>query len=345
MEDILKYWTILENHYYSTNGSAIKYETRNICADSTAKILKELWKILFPNEEIEIYVIPAQDWCHQDSFLIKVWKVINSPIIVAISSVLLTAYFAYPLTNSQIQVNQTQIELNNLEIEQLKKELNKTIPQNNITDEQYEKIVLSSEIKKNKNRHFEQLRDDSDIKQEKIIAKQNNQVTFEKTIERKDFLQYIEVIPKINIIKTVEKIHHLTVIKPVNDEEYKDLMWIVEDINWKEKFWVYMNDEDFYKMHLQEVLGLKTLIARVKYTINEDQDGIISIKNKEVIFVYQYNLIERWTIPDWEKISPAPLEIWNIIKKELNTVINEKKEEKDKKKDKIVENQLSLLSI
>lgn len=327
MEQVIKYSAILENHYYWSNGPAIKYQTRNICSESTAKILEELAKILFPDEEIEIYVIPAKDWCHQDSFLIKVWKVINSPMVVAVSSVLLTAYFAYPLTNSQIQVNQTQIELNKLEIEKLKIELDKTIPKNNITDEQYKKIITNSEIKKNKNRHFEQLRDDYDIKQEKIIAKQNNKVTFEKTIERKDFLQYIEVIPKINIIKTVEKIHHLTVIKPVNDEEYKDLMWIVEDINWKEKFWVHMWDEDFYKLHLENVIWLKTLIARVKYTLSEDQDWIISIKNKEVVLVYQYNWIDRKQISEWEEISPAPLEVWKDMKENFQIIETVNKKE------------------
>lgn len=340
METTLQYNIILENHYYSTNGSAIKYNTRNICADSTAKIIEELWKILFPNEEIEVYVIPAKDWCHQDNFWIKIWKLTNNATFATVSWVLLTAYFAYPLTQSQIQVNQSQIELNNLQKEYLKKELNEINPKNNITDEQYEKIVTNTEIKKNKNKHFEQLRDDSDIKFEKIIAKQDNQITFEKKIERKDFLQYIEVIPKINTIKTIEKIHHLKIIKPVNDEEYKDLMWIVEDINWKEKFWVHMCDKVFYDFHLANVIWLKTLIARVKYTLNEDQDWIISIKNKEIIIVYKYNWNKLNEIPIWEKITSWPFKIWKDMKEKFK-IINSKEKIKIIKKS----NQLPLFSM
>lgn len=337
MWDVQKYWIVLENHYYWNNWSAIKYDTRNICAESTAIILEELWKILFPSEEIEIYVIPAKDWCHQDSFLIKVGKILNSPMIVTISWVLLTVYFASPLTQSQLNVNTTQLEINKLQIEKLKAELNKSVPENTITDEQYQKVIASPEIKKHKNRHFEQLQKDSDINKETIIVRKNDKISFQKTILRKDFLEYIEDIPKTNTVRIIEKIHHLTVIKSVNDEEYKWLMWLFEDIQWSDKFYLHMSDEEFYTLHLQEVFGLKSIIARVKYTINEDQDWILSIKDKEIILVYQYNWNDIQNIPDWETILIAPLKIWNNTKDDFK--INEKENVENKESN---NNQLSI---
>jgi hypothetical protein len=87
------------------------------------------------------------------------------------------------------------------------------------------------------------------------------------------------------------------VIKSVNDEEYKGLMWVVEDPTRKEKFSIHMSDEDFYTMHLADVIGLKTLIARVKYTIDEDEDGNIFIKNKEIVLVYRFNDTKRHSLP------------------------------------------------
>ncbi len=324
MEDSIKFWTILENHYYSSNGSAIKYSTRNICADSTAKILEELAKILFPDDEIEIYVIPAQDWCHQDNFWIKIGNITNNATVATISWVLLTTYFAYPLVTAQI-------ELAWLESEKLRRELNQNNPEYNITNEQYNEVFKNNEIKKNKNKHFEQLRDDKDIIKEKIIAKQNNKIIFEKTIHRENFIDQIETIENSYTTKVIEKIHHLTVVKPVNEEEHKDLVWEVEDINGNKNFWIYMCDEEFYSKHLAEVLWLKSLIARVKYTFNEDQDWNISKIRKEIILVYKYNQIELIKIPVWEEITPAPLEIlnwednddWNVIES-VNKSINKK---------------------
>lgn len=345
MWDIQRYWLVLENHYYWINWSAIKYDTRNICAESTAIILEELWKILFPSEEIEIYVIPAKEGCHQDTFWLKnkdelkvgailsvIWWILILPWQI---SQIITDNSSRELNNSQIKLNKTQEALNLLQIKKLKAELNKSVPENTITDEQYQKVIASPEIKKHKNRHFEQLQKDSDINKETIIVRKNDKISFQKTILRKDFLEYIEDIPKTNTIRIIEKIHHLTVIKSVNDEEYKWLMWLFEDIQWSDKFYLHMSDEEFYTLHLQEVFGLKSLIARVKYTLNEDQDWILSIKNKEIILVYQYNWNDIEKMPDWETISIAPLKIWNDTKDDFKAVEKENVENKEKHNDQL----------
>lgn len=312
MENTIKYWAIIENHYFGISGAAIKYTTRNICADSTAKILEELAKILFPNEEMEIYVIPAKDWCHQDSFWIKFGKVTNNSTFATIAWVLLTAYFSYPLVASQLTLNKSQEELTRIQIAQMKQTINKEVPSNKVTDEQYKQVVLNQEIKKQKNQHFQQLQKDTDIRKEQIVGKQDGKIIFDKTIESIEFPNYIEDVQVTITTKTVEKIHQLTVIKPVNDRQYKDLVWIVEDSNKKEKFGIHMADEKFYEMHLENVIWLKTLIARVKYTIDEDDEGRVFVKNKEIIVVYKYNNIERFSTPKNEPIVPAPLDFWYI---------------------------------
>lgn len=141
-----------------------------------------------------------------------------------------------------------------MQVEELKKITNETYTSNNISDEQHRKVVESNEIKRQKNQHFLQLQKDTDIKKEQIIAKQDNKIIFDKTIESIDFSNYIEDINVTITTKTIEKIHQLTVIKSVNDKQYKDLMWDVEDPSRKEKFSVHMSDHDFYRMHLENVI-------------------------------------------------------------------------------------------
>lgn len=338
MEQSIKYWAILENHYFGINGPAIKYSTRNICSDATAKMLEELAKILFPDEEIEIYVIPAKDWCHQDSFWIKnknplitwailavVWAVFIIPWQI---SQIITDTSTRRLNESQIEVNQTQKDLNELQIQELKKTTNQIMSNNNITNEQYKKIIESYEIKKQKNQHFQQLQKDKDIKKEQIIAKQNDSIIFDKTIESIEFPNYIEDVQITITTKTIEKIHNLTVIKPVNDDQYKELMWIVEDPNKKEKFSLHMSDEGFYKLYLENIIWLKTLIARVRYVIEEDNEWNIYIKNKEIILVYKYNNTNYNDLPEWEDIYPAPLDFW-YIKNEEYTIISKTQKSKN----------------
>lgn len=314
MSNLLAYTTVLESHYYGLNGSAIKYLTRNICADATAKILEEVAATLFPNEKIEIYVLPAQDGCHLDSFWIKAKKPLGVITVTAGTlllygtqvSQLFTDASTRELGKSQIQVNQSQEELNKLQIEQLKKEADKHSPETEITADQLQKVFESQEIKRNRNRHFRQLQADGEIKKEKFVAKSGETVISEKTIESVDFGKYIENLPKITTVKTVEKIHRLIVIKSVNDRQYKELMWNVEDENKQEKFGVYMADEDFYQIHLEKIFGLKTLTARVRYTLEENESEERVMKKKEIVLVYAYNGIQRFPIPEGETIEPAP---------------------------------------
>ena len=351
MEQFIKYWAILENHYYGINGPAIKYSTRNICADSTAKMLEELARILFPDEQIEIYVIPAKDWCHQDSFWIKNKDALITWTIVAIAwavfiipwqiSQIITDASTRRLNESQIQVNQTQKELNELQINELKFSTKQAIPSNNITDEQFGKVISSQEIKKQKNQHFQQLQKDTDIQKEQIIAKQNDRIIFDKTIESIEFPNYVEDVQITITTKTIEKIHNLTVIKPVNDDQYKDLMWIVEDPHRKLKFSVHMSDEGFYRMYLGNIFWLKTLTARVRYTIDEDDEWTIYVKNKEIILVYRYNDIEYNPLPMWENIYSAPLDFW-YIKDDEYVIINKTQRSKDLSS---IENQGSIFDL
>lgn len=318
MTNLSQYSGILESHYYGINGAAIKYTTRNICSDATAKILEEIAKILFPNEEIEIYVIPAKDGCHQDTFWIKNKDAIKVGVIISAFGIiiglpimisnLMTDSSTREMNESQIQTNQSQDELNKLQIEQIKKEMNEKVPNNNITIEQCQKLVSDYEIKKNTSRHFERLQIDGEIRKEKFVALDiNKKVIDERTIESIDFPKYIQQIPETKTIKIIEKIHELTVIQPVNKKEHRDLSWYVEDPNRKIKFGVYMSDENFYKLHFENVFGLKNLIARIRYTVEEDENGEEKIAKKEIIIVYKYNDHERFKIPLNEPIEPAPL--------------------------------------
>ena len=271
-------------------------------------MLEEIVSILFPYEKIEIYVIPAKDGCHQDNFWIKIT---NNNTTATIIGVLITAFFAYPLTYSQIKVNKSEEELNQLLIEETRARIEAENLDSRITDEQYRRLIESPIIKNNRSKHFKQLQDDLDIQKEEFVAKYDQNTIQKKAIPREEFGNYIHNLEQIRSTKIVEKVHELTVIKSVNDHEYKDLMWMVQDINGKYKFGAHMCDEEFYDSHLKNVLGLKNLLVKMRYTLHENQTGKQIIKNKEIVTVYRYNETDRIDLPKDAVIEPAPLEIWN----------------------------------
>lgn len=336
MTELSEYSTRLESHYYGLNGSAIKYTTRNICADATAKILEEMARILFPNEEIEIYVIPAKDGCHQDNFWIKFKNVTNNATFATVVCVCLTAYLGQPLTKATINYLEANTELAKKQATQIKEKIEQVMPHFNISDEQCKSLVESTTIKKNRNTHFEQLRTDKEIKKEKFIAKSNGKIVTKKTIESIDFSDYIEDLPKTTTIKTIEKIHELIVVKPVNDKANKHLMWDVEDKNIRKKYGVRMKDEGFYEFYFQKNIKLKTLVARVRYTVKEYEEGEEKIDKKEVVIVYKYNGKTIYNLPKNENIEPFPLES-SIANKNEYVIIEEKESSQ-----KIDEKQISL---
>lgn len=311
----------LESHYYGINGSAIKYKTRNICSDATANILKELSQILFPEFEVEIYVLPAKDGCHQDTFWIKLKNGTNNPMLVAVTTVLLTALLTKSLTESQIDVNKSQEELNQLEITRIKNKLSLVQIDTKISDDQCLQIVESEEIKKQTSRHFEQLQLDGEIEKETFISRnEHKKIISETTIESINFSKYITSFTPTEISKTIEKIHSLIVIQPVNERQHKNLIWTVEDVKRKEKFGVYMSDESFYELHFENIIGLTSLIARVRYTF-DIVNGIPIVQKKEIIAVYSYNKIERIPLPKSEKIETAP---FILTEEEKDDLLKEK---------------------
>lgn len=315
MTKVLENSAVLENHYYGKNGHKMSAKTRNICSNADIEIIEEIAKILFPEEKIEILVSPSKKGCYQDDLIIQI---INSPLFVTIAGVLLTAFLTYLGTRPQQ-------ELAKLELQEKKEKLQKKAEENNVKDfeEKIEKIFTSRKLQKNKNRRFECLRDDKNIEKDEIIAKVHSKIVAQKTIKDTEFNDYIEPLPETTNIYSEEKIHSLLVISDVKDKKYKQWIWKFEDEISKNQVNFKMKDKSFYDFYLQEVFGLRKIIARVRYDIEEYENGEKEIKDKEIIAVYKYNDIERIPIPEHEKIMPVSSVFKNPQKEIKETIRGE----------------------
>jgi len=227
MSETSNNYITLESHYYGLSGAAIKYQTRNSCAESTGRILERIGHILFPGEEVQVYVLPAEDGCHLDRFWIKAQE---SPI--AATGVLVTFFGTVvilpgqisqiitdtstrSLNESQIRTNDSQEELNRLQAEALKSDLDERLGNNSVTTEQCLAVVENAEIRRGKNKLFRQLHSDSEINSEKFVAKSGNEVITEIDIHREQFESYIEPIVNEESEVVIEVSAIIEIIGPI----------------------------------------------------------------------------------------------------------------------------------
>lgn len=68
------------------------------------------------------------------------------------------------------------------------------------------------------------------------------------------------------------RFHKLIVVSQINTEEEKKLARSVKDYNTKEKFSLYMNDEFFLALLLQEQIYVNTLVVKVRYNFQRLED-------------------------------------------------------------------------
>jgi hypothetical protein len=67
-----------------------------------------------------------------------------------------------------------------------------------------------------------------------------------------------------------------------------------------------MGDNDFHQLTLSNQILVKSLIARVRYYYTKNSDGQVHIDKKEIVMVYCYNEIQRFSLPPDAVIERSP---------------------------------------
>ena len=126
-------------------------------------------------------------------------------------------------------------------------------------------------------------------------------------IPRNEFAyRTVDLKEKVSDIWPVDKFHKLIVISSINTKEDSKLTWHVKDETIKKKFEAYMKDITFYESFLLTPIYLKTLLVKMRYYLNRDENWDIQIEKKEITKVYKYNDVEVCNLPQDAHIEIAP---------------------------------------
>lgn len=138
------------------------------------------------------------------------------------------------------------------------------------------------------------------------------------TIPRNEFAyRTVDLKSKTSKIDPIDKFHDLIVVSSINTKEDRKLAWQVKDKKVKKRFDIYMEDNDFYEIFLSNPFYLKSILVKVRYYLNRDDEWDIQIEKKEIVQVYKYNDKSILEIPNDVKIEKAPRSIDENISDDL----------------------------
>ena len=278
----------------------IRANTRNKCSQDLAQIITELAIILYPDEELEVYLLPTEDGSYID--IVK----IVSGTAITVSTV---GVFAFQIL-TYIDSHKEHIHSERMQViddtskcfalKQQLKELNGSYDIDNISEEKINKVCGSLKLKKLKNDRYKALIEDDMVSSDETILKNHEkQIVLQKKVKRIDFEKHIEVLLEEEYSKEdYEGIIEL--ISPIlrQKREGKGIPWkgtfYGEDVNEKgvnilsngEEVNFYMQDPDFKKqIENHEVKFTSGDNMRVKFEIrgeivgDEIQHKAIYVKN------------------------------------------------------------------
>lgn len=252
----------IELHYNFSNNDihSINFYTRSECSLAQAKIISFIIRTLYPNESFEILSLPAQEGSFHDSTVIRFLN--ENTGVIAIAGLIIPSL----LFNSQLKLNNTTSDLNELEIIEKCKNLG-------LDDDGLQKvreICDSYYPKKQKNKFYESVILDNNITSIKSVVKENNN-KFEKEIERRDFTLYVEDLPKEKEFLKTDLSGHIQLSQPFIDKQRqygRGVAWkgvyygddifddkgglLVED---GENIYFYMQDEDYKRQILNQEIS------------------------------------------------------------------------------------------
>jgi hypothetical protein len=205
----------IELHYNFIDNSthSINFYTRNTCSVAQVEIVSYIIATLYPNEMFEIVSLPAQDGSFKDFIVVKFLNK-NAGVVSVISSAV-TLLLPALLFSSQLQLNKTTTDINKLQI--IEKCKNFGLDEEEIR--KVEEICDSYIPKKQKNIFYESIASNKDIASIKPTITENSTDTFTTEIEKEDFKNYIEEIPKEKEFLKTDLSGHIQLSQPFIDKQ------------------------------------------------------------------------------------------------------------------------------
>ena len=286
-------YLLLESHFWVSSNS-IRPNTRNVCSNELVSIIYKVSEIIYPEEKIEVFVLPSEVWSYKDILKIT-WA-----HLVWISTVV-SAVFGVLLYRNDSEKH--KIEMVNTCIETIKNINSLSWDDITISNEDFQKICENHGVVNSKNRRYEILEKDETIEYEETIIVnwwEKNTVVSSNKIERSDFHSMITVLPENenfewNNYKWIIELITLVV------KQKKEWKWIP----WK---WIYYWDEIMY--HWVKILSSEDEINFYM----QDETFKQKIRDKEIEF------------KNWDNITvifEIKTEISNWTTKNMNIYVKE----------------------
>ncbi|MES2930998.1 MAG: hypothetical protein V4665_04435 [Patescibacteria group bacterium] len=262
-ENLIKNEISIELHYNFVDNSthSIDFHTRNICSLVQVEIISYIIKTLDPNVEFEILSLPPQDGSFKDLNVVKFLNR-NTGLITAV-----TLIFTGLLFNSQREANSTTADFNTLQIVEKCKGLG--LDEEKI--QKVEDICSSYYTKKQKNAFYQSVISNKDVTSIEPTVIENSKDTFNKEIEKKNFRDYIEEIPKEKEFLKTNLSGNIQLSQPFIDKQQqygRGVAWkgvyygsdvfddndelIIED---GENIYFYMQDDDYKNQILNQEIS------------------------------------------------------------------------------------------
>ncbi|HEV7702005.1 MAG TPA: hypothetical protein VGO63_00975 [Candidatus Paceibacterota bacterium] len=189
----------IETHF-GVPDHYIRANTRNKCSEDLVAMLQEMSKVLYPNEEFEIFLLPSEPGSYKD--IIKFIK--KNKIGVSLGTAATVAGLVFVVLNYKDSHEEHLHEKNMwvvddtakcLELKQNMEALKGDYDIENIPDEKLAEVCGNLNLKKKKNNIYDTLQRDNMIKDNETLLKDSKgEIISSKKIVKEDFPKYIEPI-------------------------------------------------------------------------------------------------------------------------------------------------------
>lgn len=290
----------IESHF-GVPDNLIRPNTRNRCSKDFVEIISGIGKILYPDEEIEIYLLPSEIGCYKD-----IIKVINKNAgILWVLSLIFTGISYIDNHQDHIHTEKMEVVEDTAKCLALKEQIAKLSTNyklDNIPDDKINEICWDITLTKLKNDKYQTLQNDDMIENEETVLKDSGEnILFKKKVEKKDFQKYIEILPENEDYQkdNLEWIIELIALVVKQKKEWKGIAWkgiyYWEDVKERgvdillngDEISFYMQDPDFknkideHKITFSSGDNMRVLFT-IKWSLKIEQIQNKSIYVKEV---------------------------------------------------------------
>ncbi|MFZ2594034.1 MAG: hypothetical protein WAX38_04660 [Minisyncoccia bacterium] len=207
----------IELHYdfADSDTHSINFYTRNSCSLAQAEIISFVIESLYPEQQFEILSLATKEGSLKDFAVVKFISNSQNTILLATAISTVAAVISILLYSSQKQVNQSTDELNTLAIF----EKCKGYDLDDLQIEKIKEICASFIPKKQKNIFYESIISNNEVMCINPKFTQGTNEVFSCRIEKNNFEDYIEKIPKEKEFLKTDLTGHIQLSQPYIDRQ------------------------------------------------------------------------------------------------------------------------------